>query len=51
MPELGKYEMTVLASYAITILLIVILVLWSLYGASRTKKQLAALEAKRRKNA
>jgi len=49
MPDLGKYEATVLAAYAVTIVLILGLVALSLLRARRTKRRLAVLE-KRRKN-
>ncbi|MDA0222819.1 MAG: heme exporter protein CcmD [Rhodobacterales bacterium] len=50
-PDLGKYETTVLAAYAISIVLILALVVVSLIRAARVKRQLAELEARRKKNA
>jgi len=51
MPDLGKYEVTVLAAYGVSIVLIVLLVAISLARSARTKRQLAELESRRRKNA
>ena len=50
-PDLGKYESTVLAAYAVTILLILILVGLSLWRSVVTKRQLSEMEARRKKNA
>lgn len=46
MPELGKYAETVLSAYAVSIALIVILVVVSLWRAVRVHKELQAIETK-----
>jgi heme exporter protein D len=48
MPDLGKYEGAVLGAYAVSILLIVGLVALSLIKAQRVKRQLRALENRRK---
>ena len=44
MPDLGKYVFTVLASYGVTLGLITLLIIVSLWSARRTKAKLEALE-------
>ena len=46
MPELGKYAGAVLGSYAMTALLIAVLVGLSLWQAARVKRALAEVEAR-----
>ena len=46
MPDLGKYADTVLSAYAVTILLIVALVAFSLRRAARVRAALRAQEAR-----
>ncbi len=50
MPDLGQYAGPVLASYAVAILLLVVLTALSLMRASKAKKTLDELEARRRNN-
>ena len=50
MPDLGKYAEAVLSSYAVSIVLLVILVGFSLRRAKRVKKQLQDIESKVKKN-
>lgn len=50
-PDLGKYESTVLSAYAISIALILVLVAVSLWRAARIKRQLQEMEARRKKHA
>jgi len=50
MPDLGKYEATVLAAYGVTIVLLLALVGLSLWRSRRSKRQLAELEARRKKH-
>ena len=49
-PDLGKYGTVVLSAYGITIILILALTILSLRRARKTRAQLAALEARRKKN-
>ncbi len=44
MPDLGKYTDTVLSAYGLTLLLLVVLVVASLWRARRVKAQLAEVE-------
>lgn len=44
MPDLGKYVFTVLASYGVTLGLLAVLVLASLWSSKRAKAQLKSLE-------
>ena len=46
MPELGKYAGAVLGSYAMTALLIAVLVGLSLWQAARVRRALAEVEAR-----
>jgi len=46
MPDLGKYADTVLAAYAVSLVLILGLVLVSVIRSSRVKKQLEAVDKK-----
>ncbi|MBR9766025.1 MAG: heme exporter protein CcmD [Rhodobacteraceae bacterium] len=48
MPELGKYAATVLSSYGISILLLVALAVVSLRRATRVRRALEEVEARRR---
>ena len=50
MPDLGKYGDTVLGAYAVSALLIVLLVLVSLWRAARVNTQLRKLEERMRSN-
>ena len=50
MPDLGKYAETVLSAYAVSLVLIVVLVLLSLRRGRKVKAQLEAVEKKVRKN-
>ncbi len=47
MPELGKYAGYVLSSYAVSLLLIVVLVLMSVLRARRIKAELDRIESGR----
>ena len=51
MPELGKYAGAVLGSYAASIGLIVLLVVWSLWRGARVRRALAEVEARTAKAA
>ena len=46
MPDLGKYTETVLSAYAVSLLLIVVLVGVSVYRSNRVKKQLQDIDNK-----
>ncbi len=46
MPDLGKYEVTVLSAYGAAIFLIVALVLWTWWRGARMRKLLRAAEAR-----
>ncbi len=46
MPDLGKYADTVLAAYAVSLVLILGLVLISVIRSTRVKKQLEAVDKK-----
>lgn len=48
MPDLGKYADTVLSSYAVSILLIVGLVWWSLRAAHKAREELDQVEGRRK---
>ena len=50
MPELGKYSDTVLSAYAVSILLVVLLVVASILRAKKVKKQLQEVENKVKDN-
>lgn len=47
MPDLGKYAVTILSAYGVTIILLVGVIATSLMKARKTKDQLAELEARR----
>lgn len=47
MPDLGKYAGAVLSAYAVSLALLVVLVLWSLWRAKRVKAALEKVEARR----
>ena len=46
MPDLGKYAVTVLASYGMTILLLAALVGFSLWRSARMRRALREVEAR-----
>jgi len=48
-PDLGKYAVTVTSAYAVTLTLMGLLVLVSVLRARKTKRQLDALEANRKR--
>ncbi|MAN99137.1 heme exporter protein CcmD [uncultured Roseovarius sp.] len=50
MPDLGKYAEAVLSSYAVSILMIVVLVLLSVRRSNRVKKELQDVESKVKSN-
>ena len=50
MPDLGKYAGAVLASYGLSIMLIVVLVALSVWRARRIRAALDEVEARRRSN-
>lgn len=50
MPDLGKYTEAVLSSYAVSILMIVVLVLLSVRRSNRVKKELQDVESKVKSN-
>lgn len=50
MPDLGKYADAVLSSYAVSILMIVVLVLLSVRRSNRVKKELQEVESKVKSN-
>ena len=50
MPDLGKYAEAVLSSYAVSIVLLAVLVGLSLRRAKRVKKQLQDIESKVKKH-
>ena len=50
MPDLGKYADTVLSAYAVSLLLLVLLVWLSIRRDRRVKAQLADIEERRKKN-
>ncbi|MGV8952007.1 MAG: heme exporter protein CcmD [Cypionkella sp.] len=49
MPELGKYAGAVIGSYAASVVLIVVLVVWSLWRGRAVKRALAEVEARQGK--
>ncbi len=49
MPELGKYAGAVIGSYAASVALIVVLVVWSLWRSRAVKRALAEVEARQGK--
>lgn len=50
MPELGKYAVAVLGSYAVTAILVAGLVGLSLWQSARTKRALAEIEARQERS-
>ncbi|MDR9393036.1 heme exporter protein CcmD [Roseovarius sp. SYSU LYC5161] len=50
MPDLGKYAEAVLSSYAVSLVLIAVLVWLSLRRGAKVKKKLDELEGKRDRN-
>ncbi len=48
MPDLGKYADTVLSSYAVSLLLIVGLIWWSLRAARKARVELDDVEGRRK---
>lgn len=46
-PDLGRYTLTVLAAYGITLGLLGLLVAASLWRSARVRRRLSALEARR----
>ena len=50
MPNLGKYEVTVLSAYGAAIVLIAALVLWTLWRGARVRRHLREAEARRGRN-
>ncbi|KGM87009.1 heme exporter protein CcmD [Roseovarius mucosus DSM 17069] len=50
MPDLGKYAEAVLSSYAVSILMIVVLVMLSVRRSNRVKKELQEVESKVKSN-
>lgn len=50
MPDLGKYAEAVLSSYAVSVLMIVVLVLLSVRRSNRVKKELQDVESKVKSN-
>jgi len=51
MPELGKYADAVLSSYAVSLVLLVVLVWVSVRRSNRIKTQLQDIEMKAKRNA
>ncbi|SFR44786.1 heme exporter protein CcmD [Litoreibacter janthinus] len=47
MPDLGKYADTVLSAYAISILILIVLVALSFWQSRQAKARLAEIEARR----
>ena len=50
MPELGKYADAVLSSYGISIALLLVLVIASVYRARRVRRELDEVEQRIRRN-
>ena len=50
MPDLGKYADAVLSSYAVSLVLIAVLVVLSILRAGKVKKQLDMIEEKVKSN-
>jgi len=46
MPDLGRYAVAVLGSYAVTLGALALLVAWVLWRASRVRRALEAIEAR-----
>ncbi|WP_186827000.1 heme exporter protein CcmD [Shimia ponticola] len=51
MPELGKYAVEVTAAYAVSLLLLAVIILWTVMRARRVKAELDAAEARAGKEA
>ena len=49
MPELGKYADTVLSAYAVSLLLLVVLAVWSVWRARKVRAELETVEARRKR--
>jgi len=49
-PDLGKYAVSVLSSYGVSIALIVVLVAWSVMRARRVRSALERIETRVRRN-
>ncbi|WP_102225155.1 heme exporter protein CcmD [Acidimangrovimonas sediminis] len=47
MPNLGKYEITVLSAYGAGIVLILALIAWTLWRGARVRRQLREAEERR----
>jgi len=50
MPDLGKYAQAVLSSYAVSIALLVVLVAMSVWRARKTRRELADIEQRVRRD-
>jgi len=50
MPDLGKYADTVLSAYAASIVLLVLLVVFSLWRGRRVRREMERLEARMRRD-
>ncbi len=48
MPDLGKYAATVLGAYAVSLTLLAVIVILSIWQSRRMKRRLDAAEARRR---
>lgn len=48
MPDLGKYADAVLSSYAVSIVLLLLLVVFSLHSGRKARSALAEIERKRK---
>ncbi len=48
MPDLGKYAATVLGAYAVSLTLLAVIVILSVWQSRRMKRRLDAAEARRR---
>ena len=47
MPDLGKYADTVLSAYAVSIILLIALVWWSIIAARKARRELDQVEGRR----
>lgn len=50
MPELGKYAITVLSSYAVSLILLALLVAFSIRRARKVRAELERIEERQKKN-
>lgn len=50
MPDLGKYAVAVVSSYAASLALLAVLVAWSVWQGRRIKRQLDEIEARQGKD-